>query len=220
MIHARGLCKTFNSHGRTLPVLDEVSVEIEHATITALLGRSGSGKTTLLQILGLLQRPDGGSLTIAGTDVLALDDDGAARFREAHIGFVFQAMNLLPHLNALENVVLPGSGPRRATTARAEELLETVGLSHRLRHRPSELSAGEQQRVALARALMNEPELVLADEPTGNLDAETEEGLLGLFSELRRLGHTLLIVTHSRTVADFADVVQTMASESTSATQN
>ena len=175
-----------------------------------LLGASGSGKTTLLNLIGTLEQPDSGTIRIAGVDVSKLGRGEAARFRNRKIGFVFQAYHLLPELTVLENVMLPGNLAglsRGEAKKRAVPLLETVGLSGRMRHRPSELSGGEQQRAAIARALLNEPELLLADEPTGNLDTHTGEAILELFTELRKLhpGRSIMMITHNREIAKLAD---------------
>ena len=184
--------------------------EIRRGEWACLLGASGSGKTTLLNLIGTLEQPDSGTIRIAGVDVSKLGRGEAARFRNRKIGFVFQAYHLLPELTVLENVMLPGNLAglsRGEAKKRAVPLLETVGLSGRMRHRPSELSGGEQQRAAIARALLNEPELLLADEPTGNLDTHTGEAILELFTELRKLhpGRSIMMITHNREIAKLAD---------------
>ena len=187
-----------------------VDWEIRRGEWACLLGASGSGKTTLLNLIGTLEQPDSGTIRIAGVDVSKLGRGEAARFRNRKIGFVFQAYHLLPELTVLENVMLPGNLAglsRGEAKKRAVPLLETVGLSGRMRHRPSELSGGEQQRAAIARALLNEPELLLADEPTGNLDTHTGEAILELFTELRKLhpGRSIMMITHNREIAKLAD---------------
>lgn len=192
-----------------LPVLKGINLRIEPGEVVSIVGASGAGKTTLLQILGTLDRPDAGALTIAGQDVFALNDRQLAQFRNERIGFVFQFNNLLPEFTALENVCLPGfiSGKDEKTVRqRAATLLTTLGLEHRLNHLPSQLSGGEQQRTAVARALINEPAIVFADEPSGNLDSKNAEELHQLFFRLRdELGQTFIIVTHNEALAALAD---------------
>ena len=205
---AEGIRKTFRIGTHAVEVLRGVSLEVKKGDWLALFGASGSGKTTLLDILGTLSRPDAGELRIGGADMLKMSRRNIVNFRRRNIGFVFQSYHILPELNILENVMLPGSlnGMRRSEAkARAEELLEKVGLAHRLGHRPNELSGGEQQRTAIARALMNRPALLLADEPTGNLDSVTGKGILDLFLKLRAESDTTTImVTHDRGVASLA----------------
>lgn len=182
---------------------------IEPGEVVSIVGASGAGKTTLLQILGTLDRPDSGELHMAGQNVFALNDRQLARFRNEKIGFVFQFNNLLPEFTALENVSLPGfiaGTDERSVRQRAESLLTTLGLRERLGNLPSQLSGGEQQRVAVARALINEPAIVFADEPSGNLDSRNAEELHQLFFRLRNeLGQTFIIVTHNETLAALAD---------------
>jgi len=192
--------------GRTeVRALDGVDLEVRRGEWLAVTGPSGSGKSTLLHVLGLLDRPTGGRYLLEGRDVSALDDAAASRLRGRSIGFVFQDFHLLPEETALRNVMLPllYAGAARARE-RAREALEAVGLSDRLDHRPAELSGGEQQRVAIARALVKEPLLVLADEPTGNLDTATGERVLDLLSVLHGRGITLVVVTHEPAVAERA----------------
>lgn len=187
--------------------LVDVSVLIESGEFVVILGRSGSGKSTLLSLLGLLDRPDTGSYSLGGRDVTGLDENARARIRNREIGFVFQASALLPRNTALENVKVPlayagvGRGERHS---RAIAALDRVGLSHRRDHWPHQLSGGEQQRVAIARALVNEPTLVLADEPTGSLDSKTGDTVLALLEDLNRDGRTVVLVTHSQEVAERA----------------
>ena len=210
IIELRGVTRTYKLGREKLPVLRGVDWEIRRGEWACLLGASGSGKTTLLNLIGTLEQPDSGTIRIAGVDVSKLGRGEAARFRNRKIGFVFQAYHLLPELTVLENVMLPGNLAglsRGEAKKRAVPLLETVGLSGRMRPRPSELSGGEQQRAAIARALLNEPELLLADEPTGNLDTHTGEAILELFTELRKLhpGRSIMMITHNREIAKLAD---------------
>lgn len=192
-----------------LPVLKGIDLRIEPGEIVSIVGASGAGKTTLLQILGTLDRPDSGELRIDGQDVFTLNDNQLAQFRNERIGFVFQFNNLLPEFTALENVCLPGfiGGKNdKQVRQRATELLELLGLRNRMTHLPSQLSGGEQQRVAVARALINEPAIVFADEPSGNLDSRNAEELHQLFFRLRDdFGQTFIIVTHNEHLADLAD---------------
>ena len=194
--------------GEPVHALDGVSLALADGSYTAVMGPSGSGKSTLMNLLGCLDTPTDGTVTVGGEDVATLDESRRARLRGAEIGFVFQTFNLLPRLTAVENVALPlvfhnDTGTDRRE--RARELLERVGLGDRLEHTPPELSGGQRQRVAIARALANEPSLLLADEPTGNLDSETGASILELFDELHAEGVTILMVTHERHVAERAD---------------
>lgn len=192
-----------------LPVLKGINLTIEPGEVVSIVGASGAGKTTLLHILGTLDRPDTGELYIAGQNVFTLNDRQLARFRNERIGFVFQFNNLLPEFTALENVCLPGfiaGKEEEAVRQRAASLLTTLGLHDRLGHLPSQLSGGEQQRTAVARALINEPAIVFADEPSGNLDSRNAEDLHQLFFRLRdELGQTFIIVTHNEALAALAD---------------
>ncbi len=205
MIALTDICKRFG----TLDVLRGVSLEVARGEVVAVVGASGAGKSTLLQIAGTLMRPDGGRVVIDGTDVGALGDRALSRFRNERIGFVFQFHHLLPEFTALENVMIPaliGRRDKRAAARRAAELLETMGLAERLEHKPAALSGGEQQRVAIARALMNDPAVLLADEPSGNLDSRNREEIHRLFFDLRdRTGQTVVIVTHDEGLAATAD---------------
>ncbi|MEU9211948.1 ABC transporter ATP-binding protein [Streptomyces sp. NPDC048415] len=226
LLRAEGVGKSYSLRGRRVDVLRGVDLAVRGGEVTALVGHSGSGKTTLLHILGLLTPPDSGRVFVEGTDTAGLGDGALADLRRGRLGFVFQSYNLLPQHSALRNVVLPFVGRRAEGEARARTLLERVGLAERADHLPGELSGGEQQRVALARALINDPPAVLADEPTGNLDSQSEDVLLGLFRELADEGRAVLLVTHNPAVSEFADVVHrleqgtfTPVTETTEATE-
>ncbi len=205
MIRGKKISKKFGD----LQVLREVDIEVASGEVVSLVGPSGSGKSTLLHILGTLDRPDQGNVSIDGTEVTALAQKELAAFRNRSIGFVFQFHHLLPEFSALENVCIPGwlgKRPRQVVMQEAKELLELMGLTDRMDHRPTQLSGGEQQRVAVARALINKPAVVFADEPTGNLDTATAQGLHKLFFDLRdRLNQTFLIVTHNEELAALSD---------------
>ena len=205
MIHIEQIRKRFG----TLEVLRGISLDVAEGEVVAIVGASGAGKTTLLQILGTLLRPDEGRVEIAGEEPFALDDRALSRFRNERIGFVFQFHHLLPEFTALENVCIPGyigRRPRAEVETRARELLALLGLSERLAHKPGQLSGGEQQRVAIARALINAPAVLLADEPSGNLDTKTRDEIHRLFFTLRdRLGQTTVIVTHDEQLAAMCD---------------
>lgn len=205
MIKVEGVVKRFGS----LEVLHGVSLSVARGEIVAIVGASGAGKTTLLQIIGTLMKSDEGEVFINGVSPRGLSDKGLSAFRNRHIGFVFQFHHLLAEFTALENVMMPmliaGKGDKEARL-RGEELLKMVGMEHRMTHKPSALSGGEQQRVAIARALANNPSVVLADEPTGNLDSVTREEIQQLFIDLRnRTGQTFIIVTHDQTLAACSD---------------
>lgn len=201
--------KSFRIASSKIDVLKGVSFSARRGEWLALVGASGSGKTTLLDIVGTISRPDTGRVLIDGADTTAMSSRQTVLFRRKKIGFVFQSYHLLPELTVLENAMLPGMLEGKAVRVcreRAESLLERLGLSHRLAHRPNELSGGEQQRVAIARALQNEPELLLADEPTGNLDSVTGKGILEIFRSIHEEGKmTIVMVTHDRSIAALAD---------------
>ncbi|WP_347304324.1 ABC transporter ATP-binding protein [Croceibacterium sp. TMG7-5b_MA50] len=205
------LARSFVQGGVTIDVLKGVDLTIAPGEIVALLGPSGSGKSTLLQAVGLLEGGFAGRIAIAGIDATRLDAAARTTLRRDHLGFVYQFHHLLPDFNALENVLLPqlvSGRPRAEGLARAEELLTALGLGHRLHHRPSQLSGGEQQRVAVARALANRPQLVLADEPTGNLDEHTSDRVLAQFLDLvRGTGSAALVATHNERLAARMDRV-------------
>jgi putative ABC transport system ATP-binding protein len=207
MIQIEDLTKTYVMGDETVTALDDVSLTIGRGESIAIIGPSGSGKSTLMNILGGLDRPSRGRYRFEGDEVARFSDDQLADFRNRRIGFVFQSFQLLPRLSALQNVALPmvyaGATPR-ARRERAAELLERVGLGSRMGHRPNQLSGGQQQRVAIARSLANQPDLLLADEPTGALDSATGIEVLGLFQKLNAEGLTVVLVTHDRGVADAA----------------
>ena len=208
-LEAGGITKSFTIGKHRVEVLKGVDLQVSRGEWVALLGASGSGKTTLLDIIGTISRPDAGSLSLDGRDLIRISPRELVGFRRQNIGFVFQAYHMLPELNICENVMLPalmGNQPKKKVRERARELLERVGLSHRMNHRANELSGGEQQRAAIARALMNSPRLLLADEPTGNLDSVTGSGILDLFKEFHaEKSMTIVMVTHDRSVAALAD---------------
>ncbi len=210
IIEARDIHKRFG----TLEVLKGIDFSAEAHEIVSIMGASGAGKSTLLQILGTLSRPDGGSLLVDGCDVLRLQGDALAAFRGRRIGFVFQAHHLLPEFTAEENVLIPAliaGVPMKEARRKAVRLLGEVGLQARLDHKPAELSGGEQQRVAIARALVNDPAVLFADEPTGNLDSATKQEIHKLLFDLRdRLGQTIVIVTHDPELAALCDRTLTM----------
>jgi lipoprotein-releasing system ATP-binding protein len=205
MIEVRNIKKSFGE----LEVLHGVSLTVAEGEIVSIVGASGAGKTTLLQIVGSLMAADEGEVVIDGVSLATLSDDALSEFRNKRIGFIFQSYHLLPEFSAVENVMMPmliAGHKRKDAETRARELLAMVAMSHRAEHKPSALSGGEQQRVAIARALANKPAVVLADEPTGNLDSETRAEIQRLFFELReRTGQTFVIVTHDGALADGSD---------------
>lgn len=211
MIQAENIVKKYGD----LEVLRGVDLTVKSGEIVSIVGASGAGKTTLLQILGTLALPDAGTLSVGGQSTSGMSRRELSAFRNTHLGFVFQFHRLLPEFNALENVMMPAwiaGNKGGGAQARATHLLEELGLGHRLEHNPSELSGGEQQRVAVARALMNEPSVLLADEPSGNLDSENASALHDLFFDLReRLGQTIVLVTHNEDLANRADRMLRMA---------
>lgn len=205
ILKANNISKSYND----LQVLKNVELDLMNNEVVSIVGASGAGKSTLLHILGTLDKPDAGSLAINGNDVVALSANKLAKFRNSQLGFVFQFHNLLPEFSAIENVCLPGfiSGkPDAEVKSRGKELLEILGIGARANHRPSELSGGEQQRVAVARALINDPNIVFADEPSGNLDSKNAEQLHKLFFDLRdQFKKTFVIVTHNEELAELSD---------------
>jgi putative ABC transport system ATP-binding protein len=204
LIEIEAVTKVYRMGSVEVHALKGVDLRVEEGEFVAIMGASGSGKTTLMNVVGCLDRPTSGICAIDGTDVAGLDDDALARLRSRTIGFVFQSFNLLPRTSALENVATPllyqGIG-RRERRARARGVLDQLGMSDRLDHEPSQLSGGQQQRVAIARALVTQPALILADEPTGNLDSRTGADMLALLRDLNRAGVTIVMITHDATVA-------------------
>ena len=204
MIEIRNLRRHYDQGGTVVRALDGIDLDIASGEFVAIMGPSGSGKSTLLNVLGALDRPDAGHYRLDGIEVSALDDDAASELRNRKIGFVFQAFQLLPRLDVLENVLLPlryARQPDPEAPARARVLLERIGLGARIHHTPGQLSGGQMQRVAIARALLMKPALLLADEPTGNLDSASARDVLALFEELHRDGQTIVLVTHDPDVA-------------------
>lgn len=209
LLEARDLCKSFESASRRIDVLQSLDLQIARGTTIAIMGASGVGKSTLLHILGALDRPDSGKILFEGRDLAASSAQELADFRNSKIGFVFQMHHLLPEFNALENTMIPillRNYDRSAAAERATKILQEVGLAERLDHRPGQLSGGEQQRAAIARALVCDPPLVLADEPTGNLDERTGETIFQLFRELHsRRSLSFIIATHNPALASICD---------------
>lgn len=205
ILSAKGLTKSYGE----LPILKGIDLEVQKGEVISIVGSSGAGKTTLLQILGTLDRPDQGELLIEGVNPFSLTSNNLSAFRNKSVGFIFQFHQLLPEFTALENICLPSliGGERMANAqAKALKLIERFGLKQRANHKPAELSGGEQQRIAVCRALINDPKVIFADEPSGNLDSQNSEALHQLFFELRdELGQTFVIVTHNENLANMAD---------------
>jgi len=208
LIRLNQISRIYRVGEQTIRALDQIDLEIDAGEFVAIMGRSGSGKTTLLNILGCMDRPDAGTYFLDDVEVSSMDDDELSHLRNRCMGFIFQSFHLLPRKTALENVLLPRTfhqdGLREADRSRAMELLHRVDLGNRVNHRPNELSGGQRQRVAIARALINEPRVVLADEPTGNLDSQTSDATMGLLQELNRDGQTIVMVTHEASIAERA----------------
>lgn len=213
VIATQDLCRSFEVGDSTVHALDHVNLSVEEGELVAVMGPSGSGKSTLLNILGCLDKPNSGNYELVGEAIAEMDDVRLSDLRNRYIGFVFQSFHLLPRLSALENVLLPCRFAQHGIDEkkkRGTELLERLGLSDRITHRPNQLSGGQRQRVAIARALVSRPPLLLADEPTGNLDSKTAEDIIALLVELNREGQTILIVTHEDFVASNAQRVINM----------
>ena len=203
-----GVQKTYELGGQPVHALRDISLRLPRGSYTAVMGPSGSGKSTLMNLVGCLDTPTDGRVVVDGTEVGALSEAARTDIRGTEIGFVFQTFNLMPRLTAAENVALPmlfQGVPSRQRDQRAADLLSRVGLGNRTDHQPNELSGGQRQRVAVARALANDPALLLADEPTGNLDSETGQDIMELFADLHEAGNTVLVVTHERHIAEHAD---------------
>lgn len=206
IIQTENITRNFQMGHELLKVLKGISLEIDKGEYVALMGPSGSGKSTFMNILGCLDTPSGGKYMLNGTDVSKMSDNELAEVRNREIGFVFQTFNLLPRYTALENVALPlvyAGCSKKERLERAANALEMVQLTDRMKHKPNELSGGQRQRVAVARALVNNPSILLADEPTGNLDTKTSLEIMGLFDELHQRGNTIIIVTHEEDIAEY-----------------
>jgi putative ABC transport system ATP-binding protein len=207
LIEIKDLVKVYEMGDAQVRALDGVSVDLDRGEFVAIMGPSGSGKSTLMNLIGCLDTPTSGTYRLNAQEVSRLDDDELARIRNKEIGFVFQTFNLLSRTSAIENVEVPlvyAGVPRHERHRRAKEMLEQVGLGDRMHHQPNELSGGQRQRVAVARALVNQPSILLADEPTGNLDSRTGEEIMQLFDELNRTGNTIVLVTHEEDIARHA----------------
>lgn len=207
ILQLRGITRDFKLGAQTVHVLKGIDLDISKNEYVALMGPSGSGKSTLMNLLGCLDTPTSGSYELNGTDVSSLNDNALAEIRNSEIGFVFQTFNLLPRSTALENVALPlvyAGLSKEERLSRAAEVLEQVGLADRMDHRPNQLSGGQRQRVAVARALVNKPALILADEPTGNLDSKTSIEIMKLFDDIQDAGNTVVLVTHEEDIAQHA----------------
>lgn len=207
VIQCENLARHYRVGTQTIKALRSVSMDVKRGEYMAIMGPSGSGKSTLMNIIGCLDSPTKGTYILNGTDVSGMSDDELAETRNKEIGFVFQTFNLMPRYSALENVMLPMvyAGYKKAERkARAEEVLESVDLADRIMHKPNELSGGQRQRVAVARALVNSPSIILADEPTGNLDTKTSYDIMNLFSDIHKAGNTVIIVTHEEDIAAHA----------------
>ncbi|PCJ80652.1 MAG: macrolide ABC transporter ATP-binding protein [Bacteroidetes bacterium] len=210
IIKAENLSKFYKVGDSTVRALDGFNIEIEKGSYVAMMGPSGSGKSTLMNILGCLDSPTSGTYLLNNKDVSELDDDSLASIRNQEIGFIFQTFNLLPRYSALENVALPmiyAGIPKADRISRASEVLDQVGLGDRMSHKPNELSGGQRQRVAVARALVMNPSIIFADEPTGNLDSVTSQGIMELFDEIHKRGNTLIMVTHEEEIAERAESI-------------
>jgi len=206
MVHLEKLNKQYCTRSGEIKALDDVSLHVKEGELVVIRGPSGSGKTTLLLSIGVMLRPTKGHVIVDNNDIYSLSNKERARFRAENIGFVFQMFHLVPYLNIFENVLLSsGIGTKQKRQKEAEKLLKRLNLSDRLYHKPSELSAGEKQRTAIARALINQPKIILADEPTGNLDPENSEQIIGYLEEFHQAGGTVIVVTHGKLVDQYTD---------------
>jgi len=208
MIHLEKISRIYEIGNQSIHALDAVDLDISAGEFVAVMGRSGSGKSTLLNMLGCMDRPDFGDYFLDGKNISGMDDDELSAVRNRYMGFIFQSFHLLPRLTTLDNVLLPRRyhtlGVRESDREKAMDLLQRVDLGDRIEHKPNELSGGQRQRVAIARSLINEPKVVLADEPTGNLDSSTSDAIMDLLKELNRDGQTIVMVTHEPEIADHA----------------
>lgn len=212
ILKAEHLVKTYGSGETAVKALDDVSLEVSKGEFVAIVGQSGSGKSTLLHMLGAMDYPDSGTLTVDGEDVFSMNDDALAQYRRRKAGFVFQFFNLLPIMTAKENILIPLSlDGQKADEAYLNEIAETMGIADRLSHYPHQLSGGQQQRVAIARAMISKPAVILADEPTGNLDSASGNEILSLLkTTIKKYDQTLILITHDMTVAEKADRIITI----------
>lgn len=207
LIEIKGIKRYYQMGSETVKALDSVDLQIYKNEYVAIMGHSGSGKTTMMNILGCLDTPTSGQYILNNKDVSSLNDNSLAEIRNKEIGFVFQTFNLLPRLSSLENVMLPlvyAGMSKQARKMKAEDVMDKVGLKDRMHHKPNELSGGQRQRVAVARALVNDPSIILADEPTGNLDSKVSVEIMGLFEKIHQLGNTIILVTHEEDIARHA----------------
>ena len=210
VIELINLCKGYRVGDMDVPILKSIDLRVMQGEFVAIMGPSGSGKSTLMNMIGCLDRPSCGQVVVMGKDVNTLTDLELAKLRGLEIGFVFQTFNLVPRLTTLQNVELPTYANKKAgmdARKKAKELVELVGLKDRMNYKPSEMSGGQQQRVAIARAMINDPSLILADEPTGNLDSVTGNEIMGIFSDLHKKGRTIVMITHDPDLAEYADRV-------------
>jgi putative ABC transport system ATP-binding protein len=210
VIELVNLCKSYHVGDMDVPILKSVDIRVRQGEFVAIMGPSGSGKSTLMNMIGCLDRPNCGQVLVMGKDVNTLSDPELAKLRGLEIGFIFQNFNLVPRLTTLQNVELPTYANKKAgvdARKKAKELVKMVGLEDRMNYKPSEMSGGQQQRIAIARALINDPSLILADEPTGNLDSVTGNEIMGIFSDLHKKGRTIVMITHDPELAEYADRV-------------
>lgn len=210
VIELVNVCKSYHVGDMDVPILKSVNMKVRQGEFVAIMGPSGSGKSTMMNMIGCLDKPNCGQVLVMGKDVNALSDPEIAKLRGLEIGFVFQNFNLVPRLTTLQNVELPTYANKRPgvdVNKKARELVEMVGLRERMNYKPSEMSGGQQQRVAIARALVNDPSLILADEPTGNLDSVTGDEIMGIFEDLHKKGRTIVMITHDPELAEYADRV-------------